>query len=788
MAKDNTYQSLVDSLAEKAMFAEADDLPLLGEILSLFDDIGACTDSKKENISEDIKRNTESVTSLMLGDCEDPAGVLNSLRSDISLWQKNKCSADSQESSEEDGSSNTVTDAMGSFIEQLRDAHARLEEIALNIENHPDAELIDEALRIIHSLKGESGVLSLNDLNEICHELESILQDGRIENPTPRILIFCDWLAYTYLGSKEKKVLLDAALKGIKEGGAEPAPKEKATEVILTQDLSFYTDFASEAYEHLEAAEHILLDSGEEAISDEDINTIFRSFHTIKGVSGFLDLRDIQVLTHRAENVFDLVRSKELKMNGDLHDLCFKVVDKVKVLVSVMTECAEKGKGVPLDNEVDALAAHLDTYLSKKENVPTKLIEQVEEKQEDSAQESNVDNSTVVSKSIKVNTNTAIKVATDRLDKVINLVGELVTSQAMLNEDLQGHQSKNLLRNLGHMKKNVNELQALAMSLRMVPIKSTFMKMSRIVRDLSRKMNKKIDFTMEGEETEMDRNMVDMLGDPLVHMVRNSADHGVESTEDRVAAGKSPEGHVLLKAFHKGGNIVIQIKDDGKGIDREVILKKAIEKGLANSTQEYTDNEVFQFLFAPGFSTAKEVTDVSGRGVGMDVVRKNIENLRGRIDIESVKGQGTTFSIHLPLTLAIIDGMVISVANNRYIIPTIAIDQTFGVNDQDIFSVQSEGRVIKFREHMVPILSFDQIFSDESYKGEGNILLVLNAGDRHVAVLVDEILAQQEVVIKSLHESMQAIKGLSGSAILPDGTVGLILDPMEIAGLLREGL
>ena len=274
--------------------------------------------------------------------------------------------------------------------------------------------------------------------------------------------------------------------------------------------------------------------------------------------------------------------------------------------------------------------------------------------------------------------------ATDRLDQVINLVGELVTSHSMINDELQHNSSKSIQRNLSHMKKNVNELQSLAMGLRMVPIKSTFLKMSRIIRDLSKKMNKKIDFNMVGEDTELDRNMVDLLGDPLVHMVRNSADHGVEGPEDRKASGKEETGHVTLKAFHKGGNIVIQIEDDGRGIDREVILKKGIEKGLVAPNQEMSDNEVYQLLFAPGFSTAAQVTDVSGRGVGMDVVKKNIESLRGRIEIESKKGKGSTFSIHLPLTLAIIDGMVVRVGEGRYIVPTVSIDQTFGGSRSDV--------------------------------------------------------------------------------------------------------
>lgn len=774
-------EDTLNELAEKVMMVEVDDLPTLGEIHGLLEDLHKASEESSLIYAKDVAEDLQRVTDVMLMDSNSPEDDLELLRCGVQFWQKGKAREKKRTGKKKENQQIKAEQPEDdAFTEKLKDSVSRLEELSLELEKEDNSDSVEEVLRLIHTLKGESGVLGLDELNILCHETESALQNGSIEDGPQRTLAFLDWIKVKYLGIDTEALDYDAVLGVIKNGmGAEEEASEQEedepTETIINQDPSFYTDFGGEADEHIETAEQILLESSEDEVSDDDINTIFRSFHTIKGVSGFLDLHDLQVLTHRAENVFDKIRSKKMKMNGELHDLCFKVLDKVKHLIHLMKECVKEGKPIPRDPEVKTYVIALDRVLEggdapadeKKDTgpsipAPTESVRKAKEA-------------------------SSVKVATERLDQVINLVGELVTSNAMVSQELQGQHSKTLMANLNHMKKNVNELQALAMSLRMVPIKNTFLKMSRIIRDLSKKMGKQIEFTMAGEDTELDRNMVDLLGDPLVHMVRNSADHGVESPEEREASGKDPMGHVELSAYHKGGNIVIQIKDDGKGIDRDVIYGKAVEKGLIHANQEMSDSEVFGLIFAPGFSTAQAVTDVSGRGVGMDVVRKNIENLRGRIEIESEKGKGTTFLIHLPLTLAIIDGMVIRVADQRYIVPTVSIHQTFSTHDQGLHSIQEKGRVLKFRDHLVPVLNFEEIFGDPDCKGEGTILMVLGAGEKNVAILVDEIVTQQEVVIKSLHETMKNIKGLSGSAILPDGTVGLILDPVEIASLLKEG-
>ena len=774
---NDPIHKVLDQLAEETLLIEADDLPTLGKIHGLFEELQKLAIDASLPYADQVSSTIGRITDVMLADSQNPEEDLNQTRLELKAWQKGLPSDDISSAPPKEEPSNTEDDP---FLDNLRESTLKMETLAMSLEKDGGAEEIEELLRLIHSLKGESGVLGLDQLNELCHELETILQDGSVENPTDRLLSFLDWVKATQLSQGESQPF-DSVMEIIHNGPSEETSDQQSmvddspsTPGKLSQDPSFYTDFSTESLEHIEAAEEILLESGEGDLGSDDINTIFRAFHTIKGVSSFLDLPDIQVLTHRAENVFEKMRSKKLSMSGEIQDLCFKVLDKVKGLIATLKESVSQGQLPPTDSEVPQFVKALDNVLNQKEGEePSVSAPDIPAKAEGSGHK-------------KVKEASSVKVATQRLDQVINLVGELVTSNAMISEEIQQHSSKTLMANVNHMKKNVNELQALAMSLRMVPIKNTFLKMSRIVRDLSKKMGKQIEFTMAGEDTELDRNMVDKLGDPLVHMVRNSADHGVESPEERQEAGKDPIGHVQLSAFHKGGNIVIQIKDDGKGIDRDVIFAKAVEKGLANPNQEMSDSEVFQMIFSAGFSTAKVVTDVSGRGVGMDVVRKNIENLRGRIEIESKKGEGTTFSIHLPLTLAIIDGMVIRVADQRYIVPTVAIHQTFSAQDQGQYSIQEKGKVLKFRDHLVPILDFEEIFGDPDCKGEGNILMVLGAGDKNVAILLDEIVTQQEVVIKSLHETMKNIKGLSGSAILPDGTVGLILDPVEISALLKE--
>jgi two-component system chemotaxis sensor kinase CheA len=331
---------------------------------------------------------------------------------------------------------------------------------------------------------------------------------------------------------------------------------------------------------------------------------------------------------------------------------------------------------------------------------------------------------------------------------------------------------------LGQLNQITSCLQTMAMTLRMVPIKSTFQKMVRLVRDLARSSGKKILLTMEGEETEIDRNVVDELYEPMVHMIRNSVDHGLETPDERVAAGKKPEGEIRLKAFHRGGKIIVEISDDGRGLNRSRIVEKAGSNGLIGSDSKLNDEEIFNLIFHPGFSTAKEVSDISGRGVGMDVVKKAIEKLRGRIDIQTTPGKGSTFVISLPLTLAIIEGMLVRVGQERYVLPALSIIESFRPDKEQYSTVEGKGEMILSRGRLIPLVRLSKIFESHSHveaPWDGLVVVVEHDG-KYMCLLLDELLGKEEVVIKSMGEIMKDVPGIAGGAIMSDGRVGLILD------------
>jgi two-component system chemotaxis sensor kinase CheA len=373
-----------------------------------------------------------------------------------------------------------------------------------------------------------------------------------------------------------------------------------------------------------------------------------------------------------------------------------------------------------------------------------------------------------------------VKVETQKLDGLIDLVGELVITQSLItsNNSIKTLKEQKINKDLAQVSRITSELQRNAMSLRMVQINNTFKKMNRLVRDLAHRFEKDVDFQTQGDDTEIDRNMVESLYDPLVHMIRNSLDHGLESPGDRRAQGKSPKGLLLLKAYHQGGNVVIELSDDGKGLDTQKVIERAIEKGLIQSGEALTTAAIHNLVFQPGFSTADKITEISGRGVGMDVVRKSIESLRGKVDFTSAAGKGSVFTIRLPLTLAIIDGMIVRVGDNRYILPTISINQSFRPKPEEYFTVKNQGEMIKVRENLLPLVRLDRLVNVSGATtdpAKALVVVVENEGQRR-CLMVDEVLGKQEVVIKSLGERLKYVRTLAGGTILGDGRVGLILD------------
>ena len=368
----------------------------------------------------------------------------------------------------------------------------------------------------------------------------------------------------------------------------------------------------------------------------------------------------------------------------------------------------------------------------------------------------------------------------------MDMVGEMVIAESMVRHspELGGLTNSKLLRSLAQLGRITNEVQKTAMSMRMVPVGTLFQKMARLVRDLSRKHNKQVDLQTAGEDTELDRNIVEELADPLMHMVRNAIDHGIETPDVRREAGKNPVARVTLRAFHQAGYISIEISDDGRGLNRDKIVAKAREKGLIESPDHLSDNEIFNLIFEPGFSTADKVTDISGRGVGMDVVRKKIQQLRGRVEIQSVAGQGTTFLLKLPLTLAIIEGLVVGVGKERYIVPVFAVKEMLRPTEETMFTVENREEMALVRGRLFPVVRLYKRFQVEPRSEDyaSSVLIIAESEGKDFCLMVDDVLGKQEVVIKSLGESLRNISGVAGGAILGDGRVGLILDMEGIYG------
>jgi two-component system chemotaxis sensor kinase CheA len=382
---------------------------------------------------------------------------------------------------------------------------------------------------------------------------------------------------------------------------------------------------------------------------------------------------------------------------------------------------------------------------------------------------------------------TSIRVDTDKVDKLINMVGEIVISQAFLSaqvKDLPPAQFAELMRGIEEMQQHIRELQEAVMSVRMQPVKSIFSRMPRLVRDLAQQLGKEITLELSGENTEVDKTIIEQLSDPLTHMIRNSVDHGVEMPDIRAERGKPRMGTIHLSAEHRGGRIVIEVSDDGGGINREKVLKKAREKGIVGENETLTDNEIDMLIFAPGFSTAETVTNVSGRGVGMDVVRRNIESLGGYVQVENFPGKGSTFTISLPLTLAILDGMIVRCGSEFYIVPINSIIETMRPKASEVRPLASGGSVINVRGEFLPIVYLHEVFHIRGAERDASkaLVVLVESGKAQLGLVVDELVGQQQVVIKSLEENSDPIEGVSGATILGDGKVSLILD---VAALYR---
>ena len=695
------------------------------------------------------------------------------------------------------------------FLAALPYVLEELEAAILTAEQDPSEDNRNSIKGILHNLKGESGLMGLDAMSDHCHKTETLLIESTGAFPASELLTAKDYLQQALTQLSEAIEDLPVSSQAPSEPVELPPPVAMAPEQeegiepdrafdINDSDVSLVIEFIQESLEHLESAERDILTIEENPEDKETINAVFRAFHTIKGVAGFLNLTPIGKLAHSAENLLDQGRKGNVVLTGSCTDVIFESMDVMKQMLATLRQAAEQVSpfvsGVDLTNLIGRLKA-----LASGETVSSDKNQRPAAPAPAASSTSQATESKPAAKGPgpangpgkKVVSEGTIKINTTRLDLLINMVGELMVAQSMVSQDLGEYFGSNqrLKSNTRHLQKITRELQELSMSMRMVPVHGIFQKMARLVRDLSRKSGKDIEFRMDGAETELDRNVVESIADPLVHMVRNSVDHGIESPEDRKAAGKPPTGIISLRAFHQGGNIVIEISDDGKGLNRDRILAKAEKNGVVKKGQEMSDQEIYRLIFHAGLSTAEKVTDISGRGVGMDVVRKNIEELRGGVDIDSKPGEGTVFSIRLPLTLAVIDGQIVTVGKEKYIVPMLAIEQSLRPAPEQISTVYGgEGEAVKIRDSLLPLIRLHQVFDIEPDHLDPcqSLVVVVTEGENKCCLLVDDLIGQQQVVIKSLGSFLGSIRGVSGSAIMGDGNVALILDVPSLIHLAQN--
>ena len=584
----------------------------------------------------------------------------------------------------------------------------------------------------------------------------------------------------------------------------------------MNVDMSDFVDiFFEEAREHLAAMEEGLLRLEAEPQNLSLIDSIFRGAHTIKGNSLMLSFNDIASLTHVLESLLDRMRSGAVEVLPEHVSLLLEATDVLRSLLD-----ATRTDGQPsaiLDRVVarlhDALDATEETASAPTPSQPADAIRAAEETIEGLRAQGKfdeepttrqvsapLDESSVIEnakprKSPGGNAthseSSSIRVSIEKVDELINLVGELAIAQSMVNQairDLPIEIAPMLEESMAAMERSTREVQERVMSVRMLPVGTIFRRFPRVVRDLAASLGKKVSLEIVGEETELDKQVIEQISDPLTHLIRNAIDHGIENPAERAACGKPEEGCLRLVAFHEGGNVIIDVAENGRGLDAEKIRNKAISLGLIGPSESLTEEESHALIFRPGFSTAAVVSDVSGRGVGMDVVKRNIEALNGSVSIKSEAGRGTRFRIKLPLTMAILDGLSVSIDHEVYILPLLSVVESFRPRPDDMKSVLGGGELLIVRGESVPLLRLYRAFGIDggiTNPCEGLVVIVENQG-RKVGLLVDELLGQLQVVMKSVEENYEKIDGICGATILGDGRVALIIDIGGVDRLARQ--
>ncbi|MEJ2635087.1 MAG: chemotaxis protein CheA [Calditrichia bacterium] len=597
-----------------------------------------------------------------------------------------------------------------------------------------------------------------------------------------------------------------------KEENPVQSADQSELENLITPEM--IKQFVQDSRELLEGLEQDLLSLEKEPANPDLIESAFRGLHSLKGNAGFFGCLDISQICHRAESFLDEVRNGRIQAESEQFSILLQILDFLSTAVNNLNKGGSPkiaGKAGVMDLMTDFLVIgdageQDDVSLAETEaetpaqeesiadnippeteqgpqTVPDKIINRptaAESRARETAAPGSLSRSN--SGGSKSNgTNEVIRVDVYKLNTLMDLVGEIVIAESMVSQhpDIVGRDMPDFEKSVMHLQKNIRELQELATSMRMIPLSGLFRKMIRLVRDLSNKSKKKVELEIKGGETEVDRSVIEHISDPLVHIIRNSVDHGIEPSDKRKNSGKPEVGKITLEATQVGGEIWISIRDDGQGLNRERILAKAIERGLISGNgDDLSDQNVWNLIFAPGFSTAEKITDISGRGVGMDVVQKNIEKIRGKIEVKSEDGQGTTILLRIPLTTAIIDGMLVRVHNSLYAIPMLDIKESLQVFSKSLVRMVDGQEVVKIREKLFPVVRIHELHELHCEKKdltEGILILVENGG-KSLCLFADELIEQKQLVIKPMPEFIGELEGVSGCAILGNGDISLILD------------
>ncbi len=612
----------------------------------------------------------------------------------------------------------------------------------------------------------------------------------------------------------------------IKELLGEEKKVEKREEIYpkdyfdhIVEDEKLLLQFYHEAIEHLDEAQYTLLELEYDSTNKELINNVFRNFHTIKGSSAFLGLKNIEEVSHKIEDLFALVRDEKISISRELIDVIFYGMELLRNLLDIMeaneykaSKMKESFLNVNIFSYINLMKRILSDYNIKKigeilaeEGLLNKAdLDKILEKQREENKkfgEVALDEKKLTTEDLaealkkqqqqklKVKRMGYVKVSNEKLNNLIDLVGELVINQSMLKQEIINSKANLNIsdRNLGELENITTMIKNIVLSMGMLPIGDVFNKLRVVIRNTAEELGKVVIVETEGEETELDRNVMETIYDPLLHIVRNAVDHGIESPEDRVKAGKDKIGKITLKAEHKGSGIEVIITDDGKGIDKEKIIKKALEMKIVSQeqTQKMTDKDIYGLMFLPGFSTSENVTNVSGRGVGLDVVKKNLDEIHGRVEVQSEKGKFTKFIIKLPLTLAIIEGFVTRVGNNKYVFPFNLIEEILVLEKSSLkYSENGNKAMIFHRGVHVPVIFCNKIFKEKDIKESENLISLIVSFDQFkYCIVVDEVIGKQEIVIKNLGSILSDYSYFSGGTIFGDGTIGFVVD---IQGLIEK--